>query len=292
MAVKRFYFFGSYSSAPTFRPFIMKVNSGADGIVKIPTTTSFVYNYDVKTSDGQTFTAQTGDLSITFPLSNTFYTIEVSGIFPKFQGNILTSTEKDKYDDILQWGDVLWESVANSFQSFNNLKCTATDVPDFTALTTFNGTSIFFDSPLINISTLSLWDMSKFTSLNAFLYNTSQLYAIDWTSGTTGTIACTNIQNITRGTPIKSFKADCRAVTTIGNATFACPDLEVLILNLMPVSFNISVAPKVLGSKIDDLFTSLGTANTGATITISTAQNTSGIDTTIATSKGWTIIVV
>ena len=70
--------------------FIIQVktdNTGtsASNQMTIPTTTG-TYLYDVETSDGQTFTGETGNLTITFPTSGT-YEIYISGLFPRIYFN-------------------------------------------------------------------------------------------------------------------------------------------------------------------------------------------------------------
>src|SRR5690554_4245738 len=159
MAVKRFYFFGSYSSTPAFRPFIMEVESGADNKFTIPTTGGG-YNYDVKTSDGQTFSGVTGNLTITFPSANTDYDIEISGDFPRIY--FANGSERLKAKDINQWGDIEWSSFGGAFYGCSNLACSATDIPKFN-----NGmdlTSAFRESS-INPDNIALWEWNKVNNL-------------------------------------------------------------------------------------------------------------------------------
>lgn len=165
MAVKSFHFFGSYSG---FRPFIMEVESDGNGVFIIPTTGGG-YNYNVKTSDGQTWTGLTGNLTITFPNTNTHYDVEITGLFPRIDfAN--GDSERLKIKDIKQWGDIAWLSMYGAFYRTSNLTCSATDIPKFN-----NGIDLgyaFFESS-INPDNIALWEWGKVSNLyRAFYGNT------------------------------------------------------------------------------------------------------------------------
>lgn len=292
MAVKTFYFFGSYSSAPTFRPFIMRVNSGVGSTFTIPTGVGYTYNYDVKTSDGQVFSGVTGNLTITFPATLTDYDIEISGEFPYFNLYFGSNqTNRNKVIDVVQWGDVEIKSLFASFGVTTNMSSiTANDTPKIISI--INGDSCFSGSGITSINNFDLWDMSKFNDLSQFFGRSSYNQPVDWSNPVTGSINTTSMWRVMWLTPVPSFKAQCGNVATSDIQDFTSTTLSELILLDWKVNLWINNTPLLVGTAIDNLFTSLGTANTGATITISTAQSTSGIDTTIATSKGWTIIVV
>lgn len=164
MAVKRFYFFGSYSSAPAFRPFIIQINSGADSSFTIPTTGGG-YNYEVSTSDGQNFTGVTGNLTITFPDANALYDISISGDFPRIYFN--NGSERLKIKDIKQWGDIVWQSMNRSFYGCENLIVSATDIPKFN-----NGIDLgyAFSASSINPDNIALWEWSKVNNLGIAFY--------------------------------------------------------------------------------------------------------------------------
>jgi hypothetical protein len=143
MAVQNFYFFGSYNA---FRPFIMEVESGSDNKFTIPTTGTG-YNYNVKTSDGQTFVGQTGNLTITFPSANTRYDVEVNGLFPRIYFN--NGSERLKIKEIKQWGDIVWGTLQNlAFYGCVDMQCSALDSPDLMLMT--NGSSMFFQASVFN----------------------------------------------------------------------------------------------------------------------------------------------
>ena len=305
MAVKTTYFFGSYSSV---KPFIITVNSGADSSFTIPTTGGG-YNYKVSTSDGQNFTGVTGSLTITFPNANTLYDVSISGSFPRIFFN--NGTQRLKLIDIKQWGDIEWTSMGSAFNGCSNTTCTATDVPNLqgvnSVLSMFYRCSLF-DADINNYNYSSIEDIRYFINqclafnkeINIQLPNVVDSRSL--LAGTTSLIKPVKIEydkfvlvfEIITESAAKDieliFNNGCN---DFGANCFRNTNPDRLILSGATGSFRITYFGSNFDSvAIDNLFTSLGTANTGATITITTAQSTSGIDTTIATSKGWTIVIV
>ena len=287
MAVNRFYFFGSYSG---FRPFIMKVNSGADSQITIPTFGGG-YNYDLSSSDGQSWTGLTGNHTINFPSANTDYVIEISGLFPRI--NINNNSEKDKFLDIKQCGDIEWLSFANSFFGCSNLVVSATDTPNITNATNFIRA---FSGTDFNTNVNS-WDWSNIENMEQIWQNgvfNNGGVTLDISVPKLGINGNTAINFAFQNTPIEGIiLRDINYDVNFGSATLATPNLT--ILELHGCFGNVDIRNTALtGGFIDNLFTSLRdiTALPAKSITITTAQSTSGIDTTIATSKGWTIVIV
>lgn len=131
----------------------------------IPINAAFAgsFNYNVETSDGQSFTNQTGNLTITFP-SDGNYDVSITGDFPAIRFNNLG--DKLKLLDIKSWGIIAWGSFSSAFRGCNNMTSTATDTPDLSNVTDmgriFLATS--FNSPVIN------WDVSNITTfIGAFV---------------------------------------------------------------------------------------------------------------------------
>lgn len=162
MAVKTFYFFGSYSS---FRPFIMEVESDGNGVFVIPTTGGG-YNYNVKTSDGQVFNGVTGNLTIIFSSPNTHYNIEITGEFPRI--HFANGSERLKILDILQWGDVEWSNFTTAFHGCSNLQVSATDAPDLSNVTTMQ--QMFQNCTSLTTLDVSNWDVSSVTNMSYMFY--------------------------------------------------------------------------------------------------------------------------
>lgn len=284
MAVNRFYFFGSYSSS--FRPFIIKVNSGSNSEFTIPTdNTTYTYNYAVTTSDSQSFTGQTGDLTITFPSANTDYIIEISGVFPYF--NNLASSNPEKLIDIMQWGDIAWESMYVSFIQSTLTNVTATDAPDLSIVTDM---SLMFLLNSIQTIDVSGWDVSGVTTMNSMFNITLNLTSeIDFSDAVKGSINVTDIDNILNDTSCPKLTMQAGSVTTASYSFAGATSLADLILIDMPVDFDIKDTI-VTGAKLDALANSVKdmTGSPSPTITMTVTQQSSCI-TTLWTNKNWII---
>ncbi len=121
------------------------------------------YNYDISTSDGQTFTSITGSQAITFATAGD-YDVSISGDFPRI--NINNGIDKDKIIDV-KWGNIVWSSFASSFYGCSNLVGSFTDAPNITNVTNFENSFRNCSSFSANLSS---WDVSNVTNFNsAFL---------------------------------------------------------------------------------------------------------------------------
>ena len=119
------------------------------------------YNYNIITSDGQTFTGVTGSQAITFASAGD-YDVSISGDFPRI--NINNGIDKDKLIDIKQWGNIVWSSFGNAFFGCSNLVGSFTDAPNLTNVTSF--VSLFKNCSSFSAN-LSSWDVSNVTSFNS-----------------------------------------------------------------------------------------------------------------------------
>ena len=61
------------------------------------------------------------------------YTISVTGIFPRIYFNY--EQDREKLINIEQWGNGQWESMENAFRGCINMESSATDIPDFSKVT-------------------------------------------------------------------------------------------------------------------------------------------------------------
>ena len=131
--------------------------------ITIPTTGGG-YNYDISTSDGQTFTGVTGSQAITFATAGD-YDVSISGDFPRIYIN--NGVDKDKIIDIKQWGNIVWSSFDKAFYGCINLVGSFTDAPNLTNVTDFENSFRNCSSFSANLSS---WDVSNVTRFkNAFL---------------------------------------------------------------------------------------------------------------------------
>jgi len=134
--------------------------------ITIPTG-SGVYNYDLSTSDGQTFNGVTGGQTITFAAAGD-YDISISGTFPQIFFN--NSGDKDKLIKVKQWGNIAWGSQQDkAFFGVTNCDWTATDFPNWSNVTRMSGT---FRSSSFN-GNLTNWDFSNVTRLDVGFFGSS-----------------------------------------------------------------------------------------------------------------------
>ena len=140
----------------------------------IPVQGAYTYDYDVETSDGQSFTTQISNLTITFPSAGT-YDIFISGLFPQILFN--NGGDRLKLLDIKQWGVNQWEYMNSSFFGCNSLTAvSATDSPDLSLLNTATGLASTFRQAL-NITSINCndWDISTVTTVNGMFLDTDFL---------------------------------------------------------------------------------------------------------------------
>lgn len=148
--------------------FIMVIQSDNAGISNpdqftIPTTGTG-YNYDVATSDGYLATGLTGDHTITFPTGAGTHEVYIIGQFPQCFFN--NGGDNLKLIDITNWGIYGKGSTsqASAFFGCSNLTGSATDVPDFSGVTSMN--NMFRSCTNFN-GEIANWDVSSITSMNS-----------------------------------------------------------------------------------------------------------------------------
>jgi len=137
--------------------------TSANETITIPTSGGS-YNYDISTSDGQTFTGVSGNQAITFATAGD-YDVSISGDFPRIRIN--DGVDKDKIIDIKQWGNIVWSNFGSAFFGCSNLTGSFTDAPNLANVTSFDNSFRNCSSFSTNLSS---WDVSNVTSFNsAFL---------------------------------------------------------------------------------------------------------------------------
>lgn len=161
------------NTALTWKVRTFNTGTSNDDQFTIPTRPGESYNYDVETSDGQTFTGQTGDLTITFPYEGVF-TIKISETFdtPYFNAG----GDKDKLIEISNWGNIVYGSnISVAYRDCQNCEITANDLPDLSNVTTmqdtFRNMDILTWSPIVsqlfdNATMLSSARFTFFACLN------------------------------------------------------------------------------------------------------------------------------
>ncbi|MEO9871498.1 BspA family leucine-rich repeat surface protein [Ekhidna sp.] len=183
--------------------------------ISITPNGSFTYDFDYVWKDSLdniitsgTHTSADGVFVTGLPLIGE-YTLEITGDFPH-----LTGYTKTELQDVIQWGDIVWESFNSSFRNWSGTGFSSVDTPDLSNVTTMS--QAFRDASNFN-DDISDWDVSNvlgfvetFDNANRFNQNLGS-----WNLNTSGGINCArmfesandfeglgldlwNVQNVTR----------------------------------------------------------------------------------------------
>ena len=190
-----------------FSPFIFRVSTiYGDGLnsFTIPTAEGSSYQYKVEWEDANdpnnngVLAGLTGNITINF-IRGGVYNISITGVFPR----IFFDSDLDclKIDNILQWGDIEWESMAWAFAGCENLvSLSATDAPNLSNVTDLTG--MFYGATSFN-EDLGDWDTSSITTM-AGLFSGASAFNGDVSSWSTS--AVTSMTNMFYG--CSSFNQD------------------------------------------------------------------------------------
>jgi surface protein len=144
-----------------------------DNQITIPTTPGVTYNYTVDWGDGTTDSNVSGDITHTYVTPGT-YTISISGDFPRIYFNY--NGDKEKILSVDQWGTGKWSSMEWAFTGCTNLEVQATDIPDFSELTSL--TTMFVDCrTLVGNGSMNNWDTSTVTTVSNMFRGASNFNA-------------------------------------------------------------------------------------------------------------------
>lgn len=200
------------------------------------------------------------------------------------------------------WGSMFYNNGTRltTVTKFNSLagtdfsgmfyNCTGlTSMPSDAFTSTANGTNFStmfrFCSNLTNAPAM---DTSKGTNFSSMFDGCSKLTAVP-----TGfsTALATNIDymfnNCSALTSIPAL--NCSNVTTAPSSFAYCTNVTSIGITGIRVSFSIQGC-KLQAAALNTLFTNLGLANAGATVTITSNPGAATCDRSIATAKGWTVV--
>ena len=152
--------------APEYQ-FIFKIDTGLAGDTpsnqyRLPLMLSQHYDITIDWGDGnleQFIGTATSGIPHTYS-SSAQYTISISGTFAAFKFG--SEFDKNKLIEIIDFGDVIWGSVANMFDYCENLTTVST-TPNLTGVTSIS--NMFGFCPNFNAD-LSSWDVSSITNMN------------------------------------------------------------------------------------------------------------------------------
>ncbi len=119
----------------------------ANETITIPINVAYTYNYDIDCDNDDVFeqTGIIGDGTCTYETAGE-HIINIQGIFPAIYFN--NTGDKDKILDVMQWGNIAWESMYRAFYGASNLQITATDSPDLSNVIDMG--SMFFGATAFN----------------------------------------------------------------------------------------------------------------------------------------------
>jgi surface protein len=112
------------------------------------------------------------------------HTIRVSGLKQLYINN---QADKDKYTTIEQWGTGAWTNLDNAFFGASKLTSNATDIPDFSNVTSMR--VMFHSASSFTGGDIGGWDVSNVTDMGYMFYNAS--------SFTGGDLKDWNVSNVT-----------------------------------------------------------------------------------------------
>ncbi|KAA5820506.1 BspA family leucine-rich repeat surface protein, partial [Algibacter amylolyticus] len=134
--------------------------SSANNQITLPTNPAYTYNYNVNWGDSTTDNNITGDITHTYTTPG-LYTITITGNFPSIYFN--DDGDKIKIIEILDWGNIQWQTMENAFYGCENLNFDAIASPNLSTVTSLE--NMFKDCNAFN-GIVNDWDISTITNLS------------------------------------------------------------------------------------------------------------------------------
>ncbi len=155
----------SHTPPKFYIPFMIKIQAlGKNFTIPTNETTN---TYQVDCDSSGVFTDVTGDHVCQYSDDNN-YTISIKGDFTSIDFD--NSSESHELLEVKQWGSTVWSTMKSAFAYCENLKITATDIPN---LTNVKDMSAMFLSAisLDNIPNINKWDTSNITDMHTMFAN-------------------------------------------------------------------------------------------------------------------------
>ena len=178
---------------------------------------------------------------------------------------------------------------------------TSLDLSSFDTSKVTGMSYMFYQCRSLTSLDLSSFDTSKVTGMSYMFYDCSSLTSLDLSSFDTSNV--TGMNNMFRdcrsltSLDLSSFDTSSLASYELGtnNMFYNCIKLKTLTKgSFKNLKFSLDLSPCVVLSKqsVVDLFDSIGTTKSGATITLASAvySQLSKDEIKVATDKGWTVV--
>ncbi len=138
-------------------------NPGTSGAteITIPTNGSSTYNYSVDWGDATSDSNVSGNITHDYGVAGT-YTVTITGTFPRIFFN--GGGDRRKILTVEQWGNQVWENMADAFRGCSNLTIAAPDVPNLSLVTDMS--SMFQGAAAMN-NNIDGWDVSNVMDMNS-----------------------------------------------------------------------------------------------------------------------------
>ena len=149
------------------RPFVTKWQiDDASQSLTITTTAGldFLYNVDWENDGVIDFTGVVSDVSHTYPVPGT-YDVAIFGQFPRPR---MAGT---RLKEIVQWGDIAWDYLSQSFSNASHMIITATDAPDLREVTSLESMFEGCDSLTADINH---WDVSSIKNMRSLFISSDR----------------------------------------------------------------------------------------------------------------------
>ena len=175
-------------------------------------------------------------------------------------------------------------SVTSTQNMFQNC-FTLTTVPLFNTANITNMSSMF--GGCYSLQTVPLFNTANVTNMQYMFQNCYFLQTVPLFN----TVSVQSMQSMFQNCQLlKSVTLNLSSVSILTSTFSGTTNIETLILSGCRYGFNIA-NNEMSASALNALFTSLGTAVGSQTITITGNPGASTCDTTIATSKGFTVVI-
>lgn len=152
-------------------------------------TFDYTYNFDIDWGDGTVQTGQTETASHTYADIG-IYNIAIRGTFPSF---IIEDDNREALQEIVQWGNIQWQTMNSMFAFCPNVTSNATDAPNLSSVQDME--SMFREATSFN-GDLGSWDVSAVTNMGSMFRGAT---AFDGNIGTWEVSAVTDMSRMFNG---------------------------------------------------------------------------------------------